>query len=161
MRRRSIAGRAYTAIAMGPRRQALVAEAAAMLLAARILTATRRFATIGRRLGTFVPPDDARVVARRAESRRGDDRAARRIGWAIRTTAPLMPFRAACLQQAVAAHAMLARRRVRGIVHLGAQAGAGEAPRRDGMTHAWLDAAGVAVVGYPIDADMVEIGCFV
>jgi hypothetical protein len=156
MPRRAILPRVGTAIVMGPRRQALVVEAAAALLAASLLTATQPFATIGRRLGTFMPPTDPRIAERAATRRPGDAATARRIGWAIRTAAPLMPFRSACLQQAVAAHGMLARRGIASIVHFGGRTGA-PAPAE---THAWLDAAGVAVCGYPIGADMVEIGCF-
>jgi hypothetical protein len=146
-----------TAILMGPRRQALVAEAAAALLVARTRTAISPFAAIGRRLGAFVPPDDARATASRGGGAVCDTAAARRIGWAVRTVAPLMPFRSACLQQAIAAHAMLARRGIAGVTHFGVRRGDPEPAE----THVWLGAAGACVVGYPIGTDIVEIGCFV
>jgi hypothetical protein len=66
-----------------------------------------------------------------------------------------MPFRALCLQQALAAHAMLRRRGIASVIHFGtARAGQGLA---DG--HAWLDAAGVRVTGYPLDPALTELGC--
>lgn len=153
---RSAARRLGTAIAMGPRRQALVVEAVAALLGARIRTALWPFAKIGRTLGSFMPPDEARAALLRAGRDKREAVVARRIGWAIRTAAPLMPFRSVCLQQAIAAHAMLARRGIATIAHFGVRQGESEPAE----THVWLEAAGAAVVGYPIDAAMVEIGCF-
>ncbi len=83
---------------------------------------------------------------------------ARDVAWAVRAAARHLPFRAVCLTQALAAHAMLRRRGVRGVVHFGA-AGPTSSDALD--AHAWLEAAGVEVTGYPIPADMVEIARFI
>jgi hypothetical protein len=49
---------------IGPRRRALMAEAALCLLAARLALAFVPFPTIARRLGRFVAPEEARRLAR-------------------------------------------------------------------------------------------------
>lgn len=143
-----------TALVMGPANQALAIEAAACLLVARLALALLPFGRIAPRLGTFVPPGDPRTLAH--PSRRAA-KTARRIRWAVTTTAAAMPFRAACLQQAMAARAMLHRRGVASVMHFGVARGehvlTGE--------HAWLDAAGVEVTGFPLEARVIELGCFV
>jgi hypothetical protein len=145
-----------TLASVGPTAQALVAEAVLRLLEARVKLAVRPFARIAGGLGDFVAPDAAEVIGRRTETDPEAQRIARRVGWAIRATAAFMPFRAACLQQAVAARAMLRLRGVASIVHFGMD-------RRGDrcVAHVWVEAAGVRMTGYPIDSHMVEIGCFV
>jgi len=64
---------------------------------------------------------------------------------------------ALCLPQAMAAHRMLTRRGVASVVHFGAAAGL----TKSLDAHAWLDAAGVKVTGYPIDESLAEIARFV
>jgi hypothetical protein len=57
--------------------------------------------------------------------------------------------------QAPAAHAMLRRRGVFGVIHFGTA-------RSDALTldaHAWLDAGGVEVTGYPVGPGFTEIAC--
>ncbi|MGC5796089.1 lasso peptide biosynthesis B2 protein [Sphingomonas sp. NFX23] len=147
--------RAITALTMGPARQALVIEAAASLLAARLRLRLRSFGRITAELGRFVPPAPAPApvgapvpvdpVRRRRISQ---------IRWAIAVAAPLMPFRAVCLQRSLAGRAMLARRGIDAILHFGGTVRAG-APDSE---HAWLTADGIGVAGYPIDPAMVEIG---
>jgi hypothetical protein len=68
-----------------------------------------------------------------------------------------VPFRTVCLPQAMAARAMLERRGIASVMHFGA--GFGKVKPID--AHAWLDAAGMPVTGYPISPDMAEIACFV
>lgn len=145
-----------TLVRAGPTAQVLVAEAALRLLEARVTLTARPFARIAGSLGDFVAPDAAEVIRRRMERDPEAQRIARQVGWAIRATAVFMPFRAACLQQAVAAHAMLRLRGVASIVHFGMD-------RRGDpcAAHVWVEAAGVRMTGYPIDSHMVEIGCFV
>jgi hypothetical protein len=57
----------------------------------------------------------------------------------------------------MAARMMLARRGIASTMHFGA--GRGRDKPLD--AHAWLDAAGVEVTGYPLAAGLVEIACFV
>jgi len=156
-RLRSIVRKIRTALTLGPRRQLLVAEASISMLVARIELALFPFRRVAKRFGAFVPPTDPRV-ARQAE-RSGDEQArtAKAIGWAIRTSAPWMPFRSVCLQQAMAAQAMLRRRGIASVMHFGA----GKSDEKPMDAHAWLDAAGVKVTGYPVAPHLAELGCFV
>jgi hypothetical protein len=68
-----------------------------------------------------------------------------------------VPFKAVCLPQAMAARIMLGRRGVASALHFGAAKG--ETKPLD--AHAWLDAAGVKVTGYPVALRFAEIACFV
>ncbi len=72
-------------------------------------------------------------------------------------SARYLPFKAVCLPQAMAAQAMLRRRGVTSVMHFGAARG--EEKPLD--AHAWLDAAGVEVTGYPVAERFAEIACFV
>ena len=156
MRSPSVARKLRTLAGVGWRRQVLVAEAAATMFAARLEVAIRPFHRVSPRFGTFVRPDDPRIAARDAATP-AQMRLARDIGWAIRAAAPFMPFRSVCLQQAMAGHAMLRRRGVQSVMHLGAGKGA----HRALDAHAWLEAGGVKVTGYPVAATFTELGCFV
>lgn len=142
---------ARTVLTMGPVRQALVVEAAASLLTARLRLRLQSFGRVMAGLGRFVPPApvDAAVPIDPVRRRR-----IAQVRWAIEVTAPLMPFRAVCLQRSLAGRTMLARRGIDAILHFGGTVRAG-AP--DGE-HAWLTADGIGVAGYPIDPAMVEIG---
>ena len=155
-RSRSISRKLRTFLASGVRRQALVAEAAVRMLAARIAILIWPFPRVARTFGEFVPPGDPRVLAR-APLDPDLARIVRDIGWAVRRSAPFMPFRSVCLQQAMAAHAMLRRRGIASVMHFGA--GRGETKPLD--AHAWLDVSGIKVTGYPIAPNLTEIGCFV
>ena len=68
-----------------------------------------------------------------------------------------VPFKAVCLPQAMAARVMLKRRGVKSVMHFGAAKGT-DKPLD---AHAWLDAAGVEVTGYPVAENFAEIACFV
>lgn len=57
----------------------------------------------------------------------------------------------------LAARVMLKRRGVASVMHFGAAKG--ETKPLD--AHAWLDAAGVEVTGYPVAKGFSEIACFV
>jgi len=57
----------------------------------------------------------------------------------------------------MAARLMLKRRGIRSVMHFGAAKGA----EKPFDAHAWVDAAGVEVTGYPVAADFVAIACFV
>ncbi len=154
---RDILQKVKTLAGVGWRRQLLVAEACASMFAARIILLVLPFARVARRLGDFVAPADPRVAQRAAATTPDEAATARAIGWAVRSAAPFMPFRSVCLQQAMAAHAMLRRRGIASVMHFGASPSGARAID----AHAWLDAAGVKVTGYPIPKEMGEIACFV
>ena len=139
------------------RRRALLAEAVAYLLAARLALIFIPFPRLARHLGTFVPPTDPRAVAVRSNPAPDQARLAEDIGWAVTRAARYVPFRAVCLPQAMAARVMLERRGVHSVMHFGAAKGI-DKPLD---AHAWLDAAGVEVTGYPVATNFAEIACFV
>ena len=142
---------------IGGRRRALLIEAALWLLAARIALLAAPFPLLARRLGAFVSPTDERVAIA-AQSRAPEHaQLAEDIGWAIVRAARYVPFKAVCLPQAMAARIMLGRRGVASVLHFGAAKG----KDRPIDAHAWLDAAGVEVTGYPVAAQFAEIACFV
>jgi hypothetical protein len=126
------------------------------LAAARLSLLVFPFQRVAGRLGAFVPPDDARA-RKRGEPSEASREAARQVGWVVRAVAPSMPFKSLCLQQALAAHAMLRRRGIAAPVHFGA--GLDQAGRF--VAHAWLEVGGVEVTGYPLPPGLREIGCFV
>lgn len=133
----------------------LLAEAIWNLAAARLRLATQPFSRIARRLGGFTTP--AQAQEKYAGHRwSADDRAvATKVGWAVTRAARHVPFGAVCLPQAMAAKAMLARRGIASTMHFGTMRG-------DALSlsaHAWLDAAGVEVTGYPVEAQFTEIAC--
>jgi len=139
------------------RRRALVVEAVACLLLARLGLIFVPFPKLARQLGCFVPPSDPRVLAARTSGTQQDAALAQEIGWAVTRSARYVPFKAVCLPQAMAARVMLKRRGVSSVLHFGAVRGT-DTPLD---THAWLDAAGVDVTGYPVANKFAEIGCFV
>ncbi len=139
------------------RRRALLAEAVVGLLVARLALIFIPFPRLARRLGTFVPPSDARVAAVRTATTQDEVARAEEIGWAVTRAARYVPFKAVCLPQAMAARVMLERRSVKSVMHFGAAKG----QDKPLDAHAWLDAAGVEVTGYPVAAQFSEIGCFV
>ena len=139
------------------RRRALLAEAVACLLAARLALIFIPFPRLARRLGAFVPPADTRVAQTGAGTAPDQARLAEDIGWVVTRAARHVPFKAVCLPQAMAARVMLKRRGVKSVMHFGAAKGT-EKPLD---AHAWLDAAGVEVTGYPVAENFAEIACFV
>jgi hypothetical protein len=139
------------------RRRALLPEAVAYLLAARLALIFIPFPVLARRLGRFLPPNDARVSGVRTKAPDDQVELAAAVGWAVTRAARYVPFRAVCLPQAMAGRVMLQRRGVKSVMHFGAAKGA-EKPID---AHAWLDAAGVEVTGYPVAENFAEIACFV
>src|SRR5580658_3765030 len=139
------------------RRRALLVEAVAYLFAARLALIFIPFPRLARRLGTFVPPADARTSQAQAGTTPEQTRLAGDIGWAVTRAARYVPFRAVCLPQAMAARVMLKRRGVKSVMHFGAA----KETEKPLDAHAWLDAAGVEVTGYPAARNFAEIACFV
>jgi hypothetical protein len=139
------------------RRLALLAEASVCLLLARVVVRIVPFSRVARHLGVFMRPADGRALTERAPVSRAQARLAGEIGWAVTRAARVVPFAAVCLTQAFAARLMLDRRRISSVLRFGAGKGTGQP--LDG--HAWLDAAGVHVTGYPVRSDLAEVACFV
>jgi hypothetical protein len=139
------------------RRRALVVEAAVWLLVARVALLAVPFPKLARRLGDFVAPSDERVAIARRDGTAQDARLAEDVGWATVRAARHVPFKAVCLPQAMAARIMLTRRGVASVLHFGAAKGTDKPID----AHAWLDAAGVEVTGYPVAGQFAEIACFV
>jgi hypothetical protein len=156
-RLRSIGRRLRSFVRMDGRRRALLVEAAAWLVLARLALIVVPFPRLARGLGTFVRPADDRVLHARSLVSQGHSRLAKQIGWAVTRAARALPFCARCLPQAMAARIMLRRRGVTSVMHFGAMAT--ELDSFD--AHAWLEAAGVGVTGYPVAEEAVEIACFV
>ena len=127
------------------------------MLAARLALIFIPFPRLARHLGSFVPPADARAAQAAIETAPDQARLAEDIGWAVTRAARYVPFKAVCLPQAMAARVMLKRRGVQSVMHFGAAKGT-DKPLD---AHAWLDAAGVKVTGYPVAENFAEIACFV
>lgn len=142
---------------VGNRRRALIVEAVIWLLLARLSLIFIAFPRLARHLGTFVPPDDVRALRAKSEGPDEHARLAENVGWAVTRAARYVPFKAVCLPQAMAARIMLKRRSVGSVMHFGAMIGRD----RSMAAHAWLDAAGVEVTGYPVANTFAEIACFV
>ena len=156
-RLRSTRGRLHKFVRLNHERRALLPEAAAWLLLTRVALLVVPFPRLARHLGTFVPPSDSRVCQARSVGAPDQVRLVSEIAWAVNRAARHVPFRAVCLPQAMAARIMLARRGISSVLHFGAATG------RDKPldAHAWLDAAGLEVTGYPVAGDFAEIACFV
>ncbi|HEY4940359.1 MAG TPA: lasso peptide biosynthesis B2 protein [Rhizomicrobium sp.] len=142
---------------IGNRRRALVVEAVAWLLTARLCLIFIPFPRLARRLGTFAPPTDRRALLAKAPGPDEHARLAGEVSWAVTRSARYAPFKAVCLPQAMAARMMLKRRGVSSVLHFGAAKG----QDKPLDAHAWLDAAGVEVTGYPVAKGFAEIACFV
>jgi hypothetical protein len=140
--------------------RALLAEAVASLLVARLVLVFVSFQRIARWLGAFVPPTDPRAVQAKVHVEQ-DAPLAREIGWAVTRAARYVPFKAVCLPQAMAARVMLNRRGVKSVMHFGAARGDNRNEAKPFEAHAWLDAVGVEVTGYPVMGEFTEIACFV
>ena len=135
----------------------LLVEAVCGLLAARIALIFTPFPRLAERFGTLVSPTDPRIRNVLSDTDPNQVVIAADVGWAVTRAARYAPFRAVCLPQAIAAHRMLRRRGVASVMHFGAA-------RRQTKTldaHAWLDAAGVEVTGYPVEQWLAEVACFV
>jgi hypothetical protein len=137
------------------RQRLLLAEAIWTLAAARFQLATQPFPRIARKLGGFTTPALARAAVAGGVPSADDQAIALKVGWAVTRAARHVPFGAVCLPQAMAAKAMLSRRGIPSIMHFGTMRG----EKLSLSAHAWLDAAGVEVTGYPVEARLTEIAC--
>jgi len=142
---------------VGNRRRVLLVEAVMWLLLARLSLIFVSFPKLARHLGTLVAPTDARALRAKSDNPHDHAHLAEEIGWAMTRAARHVPFKAVCLPQAMAARIMLKRRGVDSVLHFGARIG----QDKPIDAHAWLDAAGVEVTGYPVANTFAEIACFV
>ena len=126
-------------------------EAAVWLLVARVSLVLFRFSRIASFLGKLHDCHDADM------SRHADPLAARRVAWAIDRAARLFPFPLVCLPRALAAWKMLCRRKIDGRIHFGVVL---QSDSKSLRTHAWVDACGVEVTGYPEAHACKEIGFY-
>ncbi|MBS0247532.1 MAG: lasso peptide biosynthesis B2 protein [Proteobacteria bacterium] len=133
------------------RRRALVVEAVLRLVVARLGLMFVSFPRLARRLGTLSPPQSSRTTA---ASR--DAAIVCEIRWAVTRAACYLPFYAACLPQALAARHMLQRRGIANVLHFGVTGRAANGIE----AHAWLDAGGFEVTGYPLATDCTELARF-
>lgn len=133
-RRLAALARGGGAFARGPgARRRLAVEAAWQLTRARLATIGPRPAgvrTLGRR-GAVTTPVGPEAEALAAE-----------IGAVVAAVAAAAPYRARCLQQALAVRGMLARRGIPSVLHIGMA----RQPAR-GDAHAWVTAGGRVVSG--------------
>jgi hypothetical protein len=120
-----------TFLAMRGGNRLLVCEAAAMLAIARLTVLTVPFRVM------------ARWLSRVPETGSCDVALVSRVRDAVTVAARNVPWNAACLPQAMAAKAMLARRGCGSAFHLGANCDG----RHTLTAHAWLEAGGTVVVG--------------
>jgi hypothetical protein len=136
-------------------RRTLLFQAVASLALARLALIFVPFRKLAERFGTATPPDKATQAF---QARLDVDQAAlvRDIGWAVTRAARYVPFRAVCLPQAIAAQRMLSRRDIASVMHFGVAKKAGE----EMGAHAWLDADGIEVTGYPVGPEFVEVARF-
>lgn len=139
------------------RRRLLVIEAVLCLLVARLGLLFVPFPQLAVRFGSYVAPTDSRVLQGENALALTQADIARAIGRVVTLSARYVPFKAVCLPQAMAAQIMLRRRGVASVMHFGAGKGANDRLE----AHAWLDAAGVPVTGYPVAPHITEIACFV
>jgi Transglutaminase-like superfamily len=110
---------------------ALLGEAGACLAIARLATLLLPFRVVARRLGPNVTDEPPSGPA---------SPAARPIGWALAAAARRAPWRALCLEQALAAKMMLRRRGITSTMYLGVATHPVKA-------HAWVRVGDVNVTG--------------
>ena len=155
-RLRSIPRKIVRFARFAPGRRALLIEAALWLAVARLALLFLPFQWIAGHLGELVSHTDAASTTVSGTSP-DDPRSAREVSWAVGCAAQNLPFKAVCLPQAIAAKAMLKRRHTSCVLHFGIAKGV----VKPLDAHAWLDAAGVEVTGYPIAAMFTEVARFV
>lgn len=128
---------------MGAAHYLRTAEAAVALIAAPVRIALLRIAPLD--------PSDMRRDARgHADSAVGDmhdlspaaDPTARAVALAVHAASRRFPWHPTCLEQALAARAMLRRRGIRSALRFGVMRDAGEL-----KAHAWLVSRGAIVIG--------------
>jgi len=142
-----------------PAERKLLAEAVLALAAARLKHATIPFDRLVKEFGTrqplmqAPPPEEPMTAEPVPDSHRLHIET---VGRAVTRAARYVPFRAVCLQQAMAAQAMLEQRHIESQMHFGI------VRKPDGTlaAHAWLSAGPLEVTGFPLDPSLVEMTRF-
>jgi hypothetical protein len=143
---------------LGPRLVMLFVEAFAVLALARLAVWLVPFRRLVALLGAPLAPLAAGEPLPPAQRE-----TAREIAWALRAAVRRLPLDAACLAQAIAGRFLLRKRGIAPTVHLGlAQGLEGVALGDISLTvaHAWLEAGGIRVSGYPLDPALIEVAAF-
>ena len=126
--------------ALSWRERALLVEAGVLLAGARLAVVALPFKTLAPRLGVRVDPQSAAPTPPVDAARLG------RLTWAMGAVSARTPWRSMCLEQAIAAQAMLRRRRIPNTLYLGVArptAGGAGPP----TAHAWVRCGDVDVTG--------------
>jgi len=145
-------------VRMDSAQRALLIEAAFCLAVARLWLLAQPFSAVARRMGTLVGPTVV-LAHPNAQERSSETPLAWVVGQAIQRAARSVPFRAVCIQQAVAGRIMLRRRGIDSVLHLGvAPAGS---PEETLEAHVWLNVGPIRVTGYPVEPRFIEVACFV
>lgn len=105
-------------------------------------------------LRDLVPAAGPTLVERPPGGGQAERQAALDVGWAVTRIASYFPSSVMCMAQALAARAMLRRRGIGSIMRVGV----GRSQTAPFEAHAWLEAAGVEVTGYPVPPHLREIG---
>jgi hypothetical protein len=139
------------------RRRLLLIEAVVWLVSARLVVALVPFPRIAHHLGQLHPPSKAAMSAQPVQPIGKDCEIAAEIAWAIDRATRFSPFPILCLPRALAAWKMLHRRGVPSRIHFGASH---RQEAHNLLTHAWIDACGVKVSGFPEADNCIELGYF-
>ena len=135
----------------------LTYEAAVTLWFARLWLVLMPFRKVAEKLGTSYPAATPNSML--APTSNEQDAIAEQVGEAVRRASKNVPYKAVCIQQAVAAKIMLARRGIPSVMHFGV--GRTDDEHEKMRAHAWLATANVEVTGYPLDDGLTEIAYFV
>ena len=115
------------------RERLLLAEAIAAIGAAPAAIRLLPFRTLAARLSRFQGRQGPRAPAAFVES----------AAWAVRASAPFLPWRSVCFQRGLALHWMLRRRGVPTVLHYGVGQGSGK-----GLSaHVWVSLDGEILIG--------------
>ena len=158
MRRRGVL---HAFLAASAAQRWLALEALAELALAAALTRLPA-ASYTRQFGSQIR--QAAGAADEPDGRAGPDRADE-IGWIVAAVARRVPFRAVCLQQAMAASRMLRRRAISAEVRLGVNPDAvrrgvesrGQGRNLPASAHAWVVCQGRVIVGAMPDLDRYAV----
>lgn len=155
-RLQSIRRRLRSAAGLDARQAAMIAEAAVLLSWYRAVVQFVPRTRLKHWLGDFVAPTDPRVEMAMAPGTPEQAETAAYVRRAVASAARTPLFRGVCLPQAMAGRTMLKRRGIVTVMRFGA----GPGKDKPLEAHAWLDAAGVKVTGYPVTPNLAQIACF-
>jgi len=81
--------------------------------------------------------------AGRKHDTQGSALSVEKLHWAIKASAPYLPWKTACFQEGLALHAMLRRRGLASVLHYGV----GQSPGRGLTAHVWVSVDGRILIG--------------